>query len=503
MKNYQNVFLSLLFIFGSTLSSYAEETSVTETTETEETTGSESLTSTESFASMEGGGFDMTQTMEQANTLGAYFGYSNVGGENFIGFNLQPEIQIGKLGVGLDIPIQFNITDFKFRTDQYTDGVAWLRMIRFVSWGIKKQDKLYVKVGDLTGSYLGYGMLINNYSNSISVDKRKIGVDLDYCYKNFIGIEILYSDVDVQSLNLLGIRPYIKPLAFTGIPIIKTFDIGFQYVTDRDNTGSLLSGDEGSNHNTYLGSSGVSGKAIDMGVMLLNMPMVRLVAFGSAAMLDKNKSSVFKQALVDSVAHGASDEFKDAADNYDNGYGFSVGLDLKVKFLGNLFRLDTRVERLSYTDYFTPHFFDVTYEINKDARIMSNVTSKRQKGTYGELGLTVLDKILVSGGMLMPDNIGEGNPALLRLTLDGSKISKAILLEGEYIKGGLTKLEDAFKLDDRSLLSVRAAYKVVKMFYVGVKYNWTWAANASGKFVPTSYWEPYVGFKFDLGFLNK
>ncbi len=491
MKTRHYVLLTTTLVLGCIFTSRAETATVNDINTT---------SATESIESVNGGEFDMSQTMDEANTLGAYFGYTNIDGESFVGFNVMPELQIGKLGIGLNIPLQFNVKTFKLRTDQYTDGVAWLRMINFLSWGFKKQDPFYAKVGDLTGSYLGYGMLINNYSNSISVDKRKIGIDLDYCYKDFLGIEIMYSDVDIRSLNLLGVRPYVKPLAFTKIPIIKTFDIGFQYVTDRDNTGSLVSSDASANRNTFVGSAGVSGKALDMGVTLLNTRMVRLVAFGSAAMLNKNKSTTLRDSIT---SLSAPAELRAAAAGYDDGYGISAGLDLKVKFLGNLLRMDTRLERLWYSDYFTPHFFDVAYEMDKNARIVSNVLAKKQKGIYGDLALIVLDKIRVSGGLMLPDQVNDGNPALIRATLDASKLSDAILLEGEYIKGGITKLEDAISLDDRSLLSVRAAYKIAKMFYAGVNYHWTWAANSQGKFIPTSYWEPYVGFKFDLGFLNK
>jgi hypothetical protein len=501
MKNYLKVLLSLLFLIGSSLSLYAEEASVFETNDTEEATETESVENTSSISNIEGGGFDMGQAMEKANTLGAYFGYSNIGGESVVGFRVQPDLQIGKLGIGLDIPVQFNLTTKKFRTDEFQDGVGLLRMIRFLSWGIKKQDNIYFRVGELNYAYLGYGGLIDNYSNSISFDKRKIGVDLDFMFNKFLGIEILYSDVNLKSLNLLGVRPYIRPLAFTGIPIIKTFDIGFQYVTDRDNTGAMVSGDATSNHNTFLGSAGMSGQAVDMGMLLLNMPMVRLVAYGSLARLQKNTSVTLGDSLS-ALSVGASPDFISAVQNYNDGYGASAGLDLRFKFLGNILRMDAKVERLWYTDNFIPHFFDVTYEMNKDARILSAVTAKAQQGVYADLALTVLDKILVSGGMMMPDNMGQGNPALLRLKLDGSKLSKAILLEGEYVKGGLTNYADALTLDERSLMTVRAAYGIAKMFYVGVDYNWTWA-NVGGKFVPSSYWAPYVGMKFDLGFLNK
>jgi len=497
MKNSLKVFLSLIFLSGSSLSLYAEDLDVTETTTTEETVETETTAAVENTTSMEGGEFDMGQMMKKTNSLGAYFGYTNIGGESVIGFRLQPDLQIGKLGLGLDIPVQFSITDKKFRTEEFKDGVGLLRMIRFLSWGTKKQDDYYFKVGDLTGSFLGYGMLINNYSNSISVDKRKIGVDLDFCFGKMWGIEVLYSDVNVKSLNMLGIRPYIRPLGLTGIPIIKTFDIGVQYVTDRDRTGSMLAGDASSNHNTFIGASGVNAEAIDMGVTLLNMPMVRLQAFTSAARLERNKSANLAKALHDSINGHASAEYIMDVQNYEKdgaGYGLSAGLDFKFKFLGNVLRLDARAERLWYTNNFIPHFFDVSYEMNKDARIMEAVTSKAQKGYYAELGLMVLSKIMVSGGLLMPDDMGPNNPALLRLVLDGSQISKAIVLEGEYVKGGLTSFNDVITLDERSLVSVRAAYKLLNMFCVGVDYNWTWV-NVGGKFKPSSYFAPYVGVK--------
>lgn len=497
MKKYLKMFLSLIFLSGSSMSLMADDAAVNETTGTETTVETEATEATASTASVEGGEFDMGGMMQKANSLGAYFGYTNIGGESVIGFRVQPDLQIGKLGIGLDIPVQFSITNKKFRTEEFKDGVGLLRMIRFLSWGTKKQDDYYFKVGDLTGSFLGYGMLINNYSNSISVDKRKIGVDLDFCFGKMWGIEVLYSDVDVRSLNLLGIRPYIRPLGRSGIPIIKTFDIGVQYVTDRDRTGSMLSTDLTSNHNTFIGTGGVNAEALDMGVTLLNMPMIRVQAFGSAARLERNKSSKLSQTLHDSINNGGNAQYIMDVQNYEKdgaGYGLSAGLDFKFKFLGNVLRLDARAERLWYTDNFIPHFFDVSYEMNKDARIMEAVTSKAQKGYYAELGLMVLSKIMVSGGLLMPDDMGPNNPALLRLVLDGSQISKAIVLEGEYVKGGLTSFNDVITLDERSLVSVRAAYKLLNMFCVGVDYNWTWV-NVGGKFKPSSYFAPYVGVK--------
>src|ERR1035437_305814 len=103
MNNSLKVFLSLIFLSGCSFSLHAEDLDATETTGTEETVEMESTAAVENTTSIEGGEFDMGNMMKRSNSLGAYFGYTNIGGESVIGFRLQPDLQIGKLGIGLDI----------------------------------------------------------------------------------------------------------------------------------------------------------------------------------------------------------------------------------------------------------------------------------------------------------------------------------------------------------------------------------------------------------------
>ncbi|MDP4276251.1 MAG: hypothetical protein Q8914_01325 [Bacteroidota bacterium] len=451
-----------------------------------------------------GNEFELTDAMQKNNTLGAYFGYTQIDDKSFIGMRLQPDLHIGKAGIGLDIPVMFNTATGEFRTDEYKDGIGWLRLINYLSWGEKKQDDLYVKIGDISGAYLGYGMLINNYSNSISYEKRKVGFEADYCWKDVVGMEVVYSDLNLSSFNLLGLRPYVRPLGFTGIPIIKTWDIGLNLVTDHDNTAPMAASDQSSSTNHFLGTGGgMNGYALDMGITLLNIQPARLVVFGSGAMLAKNTCTNFKQALADSINTHANSAFAEKAGKYSNGYGISVGIDFRFKLLANLLRMDTRVERMWYTDNFIPQFFDYCYEVNKDARIMSLVSAEQKAGIYGDLGFSVIQKVRVSGSLMLPDHLDESNPALIRLNLDASNVIDKVILAGSYIKGGLTRWNDAFKLDDRSQMYVRAAYKVLPFVITGVDYRWSWATNSEGKFVPTSHWTPFVGLNLDLPFLDR
>jgi len=440
----------------------------------------------------EDGGFDFGNKIDQTNALGMLMGYSNIADQSFFGLRVQPELHLGKFGMGLDIPLQVNLSTGKLRTDEFKDGVGVLRMIRYVSWGVKKRDPLYIRLGDISGSYLGYGMLINNFTNVTSFDKRKVGLNFDFCIKNFFGVEGLYSDFDGSSLNLLGVRPYIKPFGLTRIPVLRSLEIGASYVTDHDKTGPLS---EKAGITNLFTTSGMSGYGADIGLPLVSTPSIHLLLFAQYAMLDKNVDPDFELFYKT-----AGNPF---VANYEAGTGTSVGMDFRFKILGNVLRMDTRLERLWYNDYFIPQFFDVNYEANRDARIASLTTTVKKQGIYGDLAITVLDKIRVSGGLMIPDNVNAANPALVKLDLDASQIVEKVVIKGTYIKGGLIDLGDAFKIDDRSLANVRVAYKLYSFLVVGVDYKWTWAVTKDGTFEASNYWTPYFGLSYQLPFGDK
>jgi len=450
-------------------------------------------------------GFDLTNPMAQQSNIGAMLGYTDIGGDKFVGMRLQPEFVFGKLSFGLDVPIMFGLDSFKFRKDEYKDGVGLLRMIRYVGWGVKKRDPLFIRVGDISDTYIGYGILVDNYTNSVSFDKRKMGISWDILIKNFIGIEGMYSDFDAASKNLFAIRPYIKPLGRTSIPVVKTLDIGFTMVSDHDKTFIETTKNDVTTKyqtNTFL-DNGMKAWAVDMGIIPINRSFMQLRAYMQYGKLQKNKSTLLADSIQSYLTANQATISKEDSTiiaNYDGSGGFSVGVDFRLKAAGNMFRLDAKLERLWYKSYFEPQFFNLTYEINKDAKIFGLATANGKKGIYGALSVTAMEKIQVGGSLMIPDDASETNPAVLMLNLDASRLMDKVVLTAYYIKGGLNGLKDAFKLDDRSLLSARAAYKMYKFLLVGMDYKWTWSALEDGTFKENHYISPYIGFQMPLNF---
>lgn len=449
--------------------------------------------------------FDLENPMDQANQVAAGMGLTRIGGQSYFGFRIQPELALGKLGVGLDVPLLFSVEDGSFRLDEYTGGVGALRLIRHVRWGVKKRDPFYIRVGDMSGAFLGHGMLMNYYTNAASFEKRKVGAEMDILIRKTFGLEVIYTDFNPESFNLLGVRPYVRPFGQSGIPIVETFDIGVSYVTDHDNT-TMKINDSTEVQPQYI-EDGMNAFGADMGLIFINNRFLRLAGFAQYGYLMKNESDLLAQDMG-LMARSPETSVEDSLllMGYDDGSGFSVGLDFKFRFIANLFRVDARLERLWYNDYFVPQFYDAVYEMNKDAKVLSLGTAREKRGVYGTLTATVLNKFRIGGGLMLPDNPTDETPAMLQLMTDASDVIPRVVLRASYIKGNISTLKEAFTVDQRSLVSALVAYKVVEKPFVdlvaGVDYRWTYAQTNDGLFEATNHAMPYFGLVWKLPFGN-
>ncbi|NIK74334.1 hypothetical protein FHS56_001847 [Thermonema lapsum] len=453
----------------------------------------------------------MTMGLSAMDSMSVFklpFVYTKIGEQQYVGFRIQPEIVIWKIGVGFDVPLLWNIETRELRKDEFQNGVGVLRMMRYLRYGFKKRDKVYVKVGDMTGEYIGYGGLVNQYTNSPSFEKRAVGISADIRPVPYFGIEGLYGNLSTS--GLLAVRPYVRPLATTQIPIAKTVEIGYTYLQDRDNTDytKVFQDDQATKDLSNLPSTkyvrdGVSAWGIDMGVTVVNNSMLRLTAYTQYNQLNKINSDSLQARQLALAA--ANPEQADLINGYKAGTGWSIGAHAGINFIANIFNLDVRLERLWYSDYYQPQFFNAIYELNKDAKIESLLTTKSLTGTFGALTATIINKVRLGGGLLLPDNVSAENPAYIYLTLDANELIKGWIIQGSYIKGQLADLSDAFTLDQRSLAQGRLAYRFAKFLALGVDAKWTFARtveNGVEKFEVQQFIMPYFGLHVPFN-LNK
>ena len=415
----------------------------------------------------------------EENSLTANLGFTSIDGQNFFGMRIQPEFSFGKVGLGLDIPLLFSLETRELRLEEFEQGIGLLRMIRFLRYGVKNEDAIYLKAGDLTGERLGYGALIGNYSNAISFERRKVGLSASLLIKKTVGFELVYSDLNFEGqTKMFGVRPFIKPFGSMSIPIIKTMEIGASLVSDNDD----FEEENTTQATTFYSRKGITAYGFDMGFNIIKTAMLELNIDAQFVNLSKSE-----QLAIDNPT-----------DSYDAGSGYSVGLESNFKFLGNTVLMNARLERQWYGDNYIPQFFNFAYEINKDERLRELLTAKSSHGIFGRLSTEILQIVKIGGALVLPDNLAEGNRgAIVGVDLETKQIGK-FKARGSYMKAKLLDLNDAFSLDERSLANLIVTYKLGRFFEAGVDYQWTFAKNSNGNFNPVHQVRPYFGASFNF-----
>ncbi len=415
----------------------------------------------------------------QKQLIGGGLGLTRIDTTTYFLFNFAPELSFGKLGIGLDVNLRVS-TDGKIRKEDWDEGYDYLRMIRYVRWGLKR-DPLYIRAGILDYSRLGHGFIIYNYRNTASYDLRKIGFEFDMDFEKF-GFESMYSDIGGS--GLFGARGYVKPLKFTklaSVPIIGGFEVGATYASDfnddanktwglNDNRGRVRTAQDG-------GSLSIIG--LDVGLPLLSL-------------------SVLSSTL-----------YADFAKIAGYGSGTAVGIDLNFSGLG-LVTLGAKYERRWTGDQFVASYFGPLYEreryslrdtlFQSKAQLLRNV--KKSEGYYGELVIGILGRFNIIGGYQSP--VGVKNAGILHLEFDPGDVIPGIVLSMGYDKRNVGRV---FKLDDNSLAYMQVGYKPYPFMVVSMLYQWTFTEekqkqpDGSEKVVGYKSQrriEPKVGFVFSF-----
>ena len=176
--------------------------------------------------------------------MGLGIGSATLDGVLYNQLAIRPEINIGKIGIGLDLMVyvdnEGNVRDEEW--DIENDPGLLLDKILYVKYG-KKVDPAWVKYGSIESLTLGHGGLMNNYSNMMEFPSvRRVGVNTGF---NFgpVGGELFLSNIKdmPRGGTVTGMR-----LSYTvsdDIPL----SIGFNYISD----GNMFSGLKDKDKDSY------------------------------------------------------------------------------------------------------------------------------------------------------------------------------------------------------------------------------------------------------------
>jgi len=393
-------------------------------------------------------------------------GYARIGDEDYFAVTIRPEVAFGKIGIGLNVDLLYNVETGHIRTEDWNESYDYFRILRYVRYG-QKRDPFYARVGALDRARIGHGFLLNYYTNeTANYDKRKIGLVLDIDFGNY-GFESMTSNLG--RLEIIGLRGYVRPLRyFTEIPIIKDLTFGASYVTDTD---------PDVNRDT---DDAVSAWGLDSELPLVNVPL-----FYSGLYYDFGK-------IV------------------DYGHGQAFGIEAQLKGIAGLFSVYSKFERRLLGEKFTPTFFNAFYEVERyqkqihesaggdsvlylyKADGLNNYTDK-VKGWYGELGAHVLGALQIVGTYQWLDENPNG---MLHIQAEIPDAVPKISARATYDKIGIETIKDISL--PNSVAAVGLGYKVNPWVMVYMDYIYTFYENERGELETQKRIKPSVAFVYQF-----
>jgi hypothetical protein len=166
-------------------------------------------------------------------------GTATVDNKQWTRIALGVDVPIWKFGVFFDVELfindqgKFSDKGWNFK-DDWVEAVT--RKIRYIRFG-HEDDPLFVKFGGLSGVTMGYGFVVDNFTNMLHYpDQKLLGLQVYLNDLTPLGITLQTLVADFKDFRddggVMAARLALTPLKGTGIPIIKGISIGGMYAVD-------------------------------------------------------------------------------------------------------------------------------------------------------------------------------------------------------------------------------------------------------------------------------
>lgn len=395
----------------------------------------------------------------------------------------------GKLQLGIEVPLNLEMYSLqnaadagsggggfdeagKVREGDYDEARDFVKFLRYLTYG-RKEDNLYINVGQLYAATLGHGQVMRRYAGNVDINQTRVGVEVD-AYGKYGGFEFFLADVTRG--NVFGALGFIKPLSlFTDDPMAQSFSLGVSWATDQRapyelvrqdavgtaTTGAVISADDGSPLNPPLTNTrAVNIIGFDAELKVLKTESVDLKTYADFSMLQGSGSG---------VALGVLGRFN-----------FRVGKTVHL--------LRTRLELRTYDSDFVPSYFDSLYEFQKyqftpdlDAfgpdyttklQAIRNRQGPRRYGVYAEATYAIPEWI-VFAAVFETESEGQDQHLMLHAEVPWSWLQIFVT----YHQRNLSR---PFTFDQNDLLYAGARLKLLPILFVNgrVQKAFAWDKSA-------------------------
>lgn len=392
---------------------------------------------------------DFLLESEQPDSLenGLYGGgLTFIDGDTYVRLQLQPDIPIGQVGIGLDLILLYN----PYAADgdplilaedgeNWDNPSTWLRLIRYVRYG-QPYDPFHLRFGALDYLTIGHGSIMSGYSN---YDRR--GVRLNFRNaENRYGVETMVNDIG--NPTIFGGRAFLRPFQRAeNNNLLTRFELGGTYLTDIN-----------PNLQT-IGETPLNAVGLDAGFPIFETGTFRLDIYDDLTFLNTLPEGGSEPQIAIPVTEARSV-------TSDLAWGNAVGIGFS--FTQMLFKVEYR----TFGEGYIPSVFDYTYESAKSLApqpdmpqfLGLDLNTDPRRGFFSQLVWHPLPQIHLLGAL---EDYTNSDPKLYIGVTESGLVpglsGRAFYTKRDIGDGGQTNFfGDLFDLDEKSAFSVEIQYEI-------------------------------------------
>ena len=378
-------------------------------------------------------------------TSGLYGGgLTFINGDAYVRLQLQPDIPLGKVGIGLDLIFLYNpYAEGDEPQILAEDGEAWdspstwLRLVRYVRYG-QPYDPFHFRFGELDYLTIGHGSIMSGYSN---YDRRGLRLNLRNS-ENRYGIETIVNDIG--NPTIFGGRGFYRPFQREeNNNLLTRFELGATYLTDI-------------NPNLQeAGEEPLSAVGVDVGFPIFETSTFRLDLYDDIAFLNTLPEENTQPEIALTAENRVTTNLA---------WGNAVGVGFS--FTQTLFKIEYR----TFGEGYIPSVFDYTYESAKSLSpepgmpqfLGLEANTEPRRGFFSQLIWHPLPQIHFMGTF---EDYTNTEPKLYMAVTESGLVPR-FSLRAFYTKrdigeaGETNFFGDLFDLDEKSAFSVEVRYEV-------------------------------------------
>ena len=400
---------------------------------------------------------------------------------------LEPRFDLHLAGFGLGLAVPLNLEVYNanpdpakpgsrigtghlghFRKEDYQTARDFARVLQYLTYG-KKEDHLYVNVGQIYAESLGHGEIMRRYQPNIDLDVVRIAAEVD-AYNDYLGVELVTNDL--LSATVLGGLLFVKPLALVSDnPTARSLSIGFTYAADRTAPSGLSIDTQSFAGSTLNGCGCAPRLRSDDGGKTFHL------VYGESAV---NLWGVDAELKVLKTANVDLKPFIDYSHLVGGDGGLTLGLLGRFNFGVPLQALRLVAELRYLGDRYRPEYFDTFYEVDRYIFLDSprgnlGLPQSQQQAALGGFGSRAGYYLEVSYGMpgwfstTIAIEGDTGGPA--KNLIVHAELPKLFVLQlfGTYYKRGFTSFGSLGELDQNSVAFAGARVELLPILFINAR----------------------------------